>query len=134
MPSLDIVTFKSIRDGRGQLVAIESGRNIPFEIRRVYYLTGVTPTEPRGFHAHRQLQQVAIAISGRCRMVIDNGRARGEVWLDSPDKGLLIDNMIWREMHDFSPDCVLLVLASEFYDEADYIRNYKQFLEMARNA
>lgn len=134
MPALEIVTFKSIGDGRGRLVALEGGRNIPFEIRRVYYLTGMTPDQPRGFHAHRKLQQVAISISGRCRMVLDDGRSRDEVWLDNPDMGLLIGNMIWREMHDFSPDCVLLVLASEYYDEADYIRSYEEFLACSRQS
>lgn len=134
MPAMNLLTFKTMGDGRGQLVALEGGRNVPFEIRRVYYLTGMKPGQPRGFHAHRKLQQVAISVAGRCRMVLDDGRSRDETWLDNPDTGLLIGNMVWREMHDFSDDCVLLVLASELYDEADYIRDYEQFLMAVRDA
>jgi dTDP-4-dehydrorhamnose 3,5-epimerase-like enzyme len=123
--------FETIGDGRGQLVALESNNNIPFEIKRVYYMTKMKPTVPRGFHAHRQLKQVAICVAGHCRFILDDGIHREEVWLDSPGKGLIIGNMVWREMHDFSQDCVLMVLASEYYDEADYIRSYNEFKEMA---
>ncbi len=112
---------------------MESNRNVPFDIRRVYYITGMSPDQPRGFHAHRQLQQVAVCVAGRCRMVLDDGKTRNETWLDTPDNGVLIGNMVWREMHDFSSDCVLLVLASELYDEADYIRDYDAFLRAARH-
>jgi hypothetical protein len=119
--------LRSIGDARGQLVALEGGRNIPFEIKRVYYMTGLSPEWPRGFHAHRKLQQIAVCVCGRCRFVLDDGVSRREAWLDAPDQSVYIGNMIWREMHDFSTDCVLLVLASEFYDEADYIRDYDVF-------
>lgn len=126
-------SFNTIGDGRGQLVALESNKNIPFDIKRVYYMTGMKPGAPRGFHAHRQLQQVAVCLAGYCRFILDDGRTREEAWLDSPAKGLVIGDLIWREMHDFSPDCVLMVLASEYYDEADYIRDYEQFLETVRH-
>ncbi|WOD12597.1 FdtA/QdtA family cupin domain-containing protein [Pseudomonas sp. NyZ704] len=125
-------SFDAIGDERGQLVALEGNKNVPFEIKRVYYMTGMKSGVSRGFHAHRQLQQLAICVAGRCRFVLDNGINREETWLDSTAKGLLIGNMVWREMHDFSPDCVLIVLASEHYDEADYIRDYNQFLEAAK--
>ena len=123
----EIRKLHSIGDARGQLVALEGGRNVPFEIKRVYYMTGLSPELPRGFHAHRKLQQVAICVSGRCRFVLDDGVLRREAWLAAPDQSLYIGNMTWREMHDFSAGCVLLVLASEFYDEADYIRDYDTF-------
>lgn len=123
--------FPPLGDDRGSLVALEGEKSVPFAIRRVYYLFGTKLGVARGFHAHQKLQQVAVCVTGRCRMVLDDGRQREEVWLDSPTQGLLICNMIWREMHDFSPDCVLLVLASEHYDETDYIRNYDQFLKLA---
>ncbi len=84
-----------------------------------------------GFHAHRDLKQIAICVKGSCKFIIDNGRSREEVTLDSPLKGILIESMQWREMHDFSADCVLMVLASELYDEADYIRDYDTFLSEA---
>lgn len=124
------IDFQSLGDDRGELIALEIGmeKTIPFEIKRVYYIYRTAEGVSRGFHAHRNLKQVAVCISGRCRMVIDDGQVREEVWMSSPSKGLLIKNMVWREMHDFSADCVLLVLASEHYNEADYIRNYQDFL------
>ncbi|MGE8443122.1 MAG: sugar 3,4-ketoisomerase [Comamonas testosteroni] len=124
--------FPPLGDDRGSLVALEGKKTVPFAIQRVYYLFGTKSGVSRGFHAHKKLQQVAVCVTGRCRMVLDDGKEREEVWLDSPTAGLLIGNMIWREMHDFSPDCVLLVLASEHYDEADYIRNYEDFIRLAR--
>ncbi|WP_330115225.1 FdtA/QdtA family cupin domain-containing protein [Pseudomonas sp. JS3066] len=123
----------AIGDGRGQLVSLEEHKNIPFEIKRVYYMTDLKPGVPRGFHAHRHLHQVAVCVAGRCRFILDDGVTREEAWLDSPTKGLIIGNMVWREMHDFSEDCVLMVLASEHYDEADYIRKYEHFLEAAKH-
>jgi dTDP-4-dehydrorhamnose 3,5-epimerase-like enzyme len=114
-------------DTRGALVAVESGATVPFDIRRVYYIFDTQQGVARGFHAHRRLQQLLICVSGECRMVLDDGQRREEAWLDSPTRGLLIKSFVWREMHDFSPDCVLLVLASEHYEEADYIRDYEQF-------
>lgn len=116
-------------DHRGSLVAVESSSTIPFPIKRVYYIFGTQPNVARGFHAHKNLQQMAVCVAGRCRIILDDGKYREETWLDSPTKGLLIGNMIWREMHEFSHDCVLLVFASEHYDESDYIRQYDEFIE-----
>lgn len=121
------ISFPPLGDDRGSLVALETQKTVPFEVKRVYYIFATKPGVSRGFHAHHALQQVAVCVTGKCRMVIDDGKQREEVWLDSPTKGLLIGDLIWREMHDFSPDCVLLVLASEFYNEADYIRSYEDF-------
>lgn len=123
------IDFQILGDERGSLVSIEQGMLIPFEIKRIYYLYNTGEGVSRGYHAHRQLQQVAICVSGKCRMVLDDGSVREEVWLDCPTKGLLIESMMWREMHDFSPDCVLLVIASQPYNESDYIRNYQVFLD-----
>ena len=126
------IDFKSLGDERGSLVAVEIGmeKAIPFDIKRVYYIYHTAQGVSRGFHAHKNLKQVAICVAGKCRMVLDNGQARQEAWLDSPTRGLLIEDMVWREMHDFTKDCVLLVLASEHYDESDYIRNYPDFLAL----
>lgn len=125
------IDFKSLGDERGSLVALEIGqeKELPFAIKRVYYIYHTAEGVSRGYHAHRDLKQVAICVAGSCRMVLDNGIAREETWMDCPTKGLLIESMVWREMHDFSPDCVLLVLASEHYDESDYIREYDVFLK-----
>jgi dTDP-4-dehydrorhamnose 3,5-epimerase-like enzyme len=132
MSQVKFIDFQTLGDDRGSLVAIEQGKLIPFEIKRIYYLYDTAEGVSRGFHAHRDLKQVAICVSGKCRMVLDNGTVREDVWLDSPTKGLLIESMVWREMHDFSPDCVLLVIASKPYDESDYIRDYREFLTIQK--
>lgn len=116
-------------DDRGKLAVFESINTVPFEIKRVYYLTGTKSNVSRGYHAHKQLEQVAVCVSGKCKMLLDNGSKKEEVWLDSPDRAIRIEPMVWHEMHDFSDDCVLLVLASDYYDEADYIRSYSDFVE-----
>lgn len=120
-------------DDRGQLIAIEEGRDLPFDVKRVYYIYDTLPGVRRGFHAHRCLQQILICVSGSCKIHLDNGFDTAEVLLDKPSEGLYIANDMWREMYDFSPDAVLLVLASEYYDEADYIRNYEDFIKLVRN-
>jgi dTDP-4-dehydrorhamnose 3,5-epimerase-like enzyme len=124
------IDFPSLGDQRGGLVAVEVGMDkaVPFEIKRVYYIYNTKPGISRGFHAHKKLKQIAICIAGKCRMVLDNGITREDVWLESPTKGVVIEDMVWREIHDFSEDCVLLVLASEHYDESDYIRDYDEFI------
>lgn len=132
MNLLQFIDFPPLGDDRGSLVALEAEKTVPFAIKRVYYIFGTQKGVSRGFHAHKDLKQVAVCVTGKCRMVLDNGYSREETWLDSPTKGLVIDELVWREMHDFSEDCVLLVLASEYYDESDYIRDYNDFLGYAK--
>ncbi len=127
MSLIRLIDLPSLGDERGSLVAIEANKHIPFEVKRVYYIFGTQPGVSRGFHAHKNLQQLAVCVAGTCRMLLDDGVKKESVWLDSPTKGLLIGNNVWREMHEFSDDCVLLVLASEYYDESDYIRDYSYF-------
>jgi len=127
------IDFQILGDSRGSLVSIEQGEVIPFAIKRVYYIYRTGEDVSRGFHAHYNLKQVAICVAGSCRMVLDNGTVREEVILDCPTKGILIEGVTWREMHDFSDNCVLLVLASEHYDESDYIRNYDVFVDVAKS-
>lgn len=134
MSLIHLFELKTLGDERGHLNVLENSRNIPFDIKRVYYLTGTLPGVPRGFHAHRQLRQVAVCVSGSCKMKMDDGTHREEVLLDAPNKAIFIDKMIWHEMHEFSSDCVLLVLADDFYDEQDYIRDYSVFMELIKNA
>lgn len=126
--SFEQVELKVIGDERGSLIALEQGRNVPFDIKRVYYIFDTLLGVSRGFHAHRQLVQMVVCVSGKCRIVLDDGAIRESVVLSESNKALIIRNMIWREMHDFSDDCVLMVFASEHYNEADYIRNYDQFM------
>ena len=134
MKNVKWIQFQELGDERGSLVAIEIGnqKEIPFDVKRVYYIYRTEEGVSRGYHAHKRLKQVAFAISGRCQMILDDGTVRSTVTLDSPTKGILIENFVWREMHNFSHDCVLLVLASEHYDEADYIRDYEVFQEISR--
>lgn len=125
---MNTIEFKKLGDDRGSLVSLEQNKNIPFEIKRIYYIFGTKDGVSRGFHAHKNLQQVAICVKGSCRFLLDDGKTKEEIILDKPDTGLHINSFIWREMHDFSEDCVLMVLASELYDEDDYIRDYQDFL------
>ena len=120
-------------DKRGKLVAIEALKDIPFEIKRVYYMFDTLPNESRGFHAHKNLEQIIIAMDGACRFILDDGERREQVLLNRPDVGLYIGKNMWREMHDFSYGCKLVVLASEYYDEKEYIRNYDEFLKTVKN-
>jgi hypothetical protein len=129
-----LVDLTRVADARGTLVAIEGEKDISFPIRRVYCITGVREGVARGFHAHKKLQQIAVCLNGRCRIILDNGVQRESVWLDSPARGLLIGDAIWREMSDFSPGAVLMVLASEYFDESDYIRDYQAFLNHLTNS
>ena len=129
MSFIKTISFKPLGDERGSLVALEGSKSVPFDIKRVYYIFGTKEGVSRGFHAHRNLKQVVVCVTGSCRFVLDNGKSREEIILDSAATGLVIEDLTWREMHDFSQDCVLLVLASEHYDKADYIRDYQKFLK-----
>lgn len=128
-----LMQLKPIGDKRGKLVALESHKNIPFEIKRVYYIYDTSSEQMRGKHAHQNLEQLYIAINGRCEVILDNGKSQESVCLESPDMGLYIGKNIWREIKFFD-DCKLMVLASDYYDENEYIRDYEEFLKMIRKA
>jgi len=132
MASYKLENFKTLGDDRGSLIAIEEGYNAPFDIKRVYYIFDTQEGVERGFHAHRNLEQLCVVVKGNCTFVLDDGKKREEINLDNPNQGLYIKNLIWREMKNFSPDCVLVVLASEHYDESDYVRDYDKFLEVTK--
>lgn len=131
---IQLLQLQAHGDDRGALISLEQDKNIPFKIKRVYYMFDTKEGVSRGYHAHKELKQVAIAVRGSCRFILDDGKERKNVLLDNPQQGLLIDSCTWREMHDFSPDCVLMVLADSHYDEGDYIRDYNIFLESVSNA
>lgn len=114
-------------DERGQLIAIESGLHIPFEIKRVFYIYGTQPNVPRGQHSHHKTKQYLIAVNGSCKVTLENGQSKETYDLNQPNIGLFQDAMVWGTMHDFSANCVLLVLADQHYNEADYIRSYEDF-------
>ena len=125
--------FQPHGDDRGQLVALEEFIDIPSEIKRVYYMYETGEGVRRGFHAHKSLEQILICIHGTCKILLDNGFEKKIVPLEKPYEGLYISNDMWREMYDFSPDAVLLVLASDLYDESDYIRDYDEFIKMVNS-
>ena len=121
-----------VRDARGNLIALEGGDELPFAIARAYFLFDTSPGAERGFHAHRELEQLAFCVAGACTVVIDDASERRSVRLDAPHKALYIGPGLWREMRDFSAGAVLMVLASHPYDEADYIRDYDEFVAARR--
>jgi dTDP-4-dehydrorhamnose 3,5-epimerase-like enzyme len=126
--------FQPHGDDRGQLVALEEFKDIPFHIKRVYFMYDTGEGVQRGFHAHKSLEQILICIHGSCKVKLDNGQGEIKVIpLEKPYEGLYIANDMWREMYDFSPDAVLLVLASELYDASDYIRDYDEFLKFIKH-
>ncbi|BCU54945.1 sugar 3,4-ketoisomerase [Enterobacter kobei] len=129
---IDFIPLQVHGDERGALVSLERENNIPFDIRRVYYIFDTKVGVTRGFHAHRKLKQVAIAVKGSCRFILDDGIERVSVILDDPAQGLFINSFIWREMTDFSEDCVLMVIADMEYEESDYIRDYATFKYLAQ--
>lgn len=124
--------FQPHGDDRGQLIALEEFKDIPFSIKRVYYMYDTAEGVVRGHHAHKSLEQILVCINGSCKIKLDNGHEKKVVPLEKPYEGLYVANNMWREMYDFSPDAVLMVLASELYNEEDYIRDYDVFLEMVR--
>ena len=128
MIEYSLLNFNVRGDHLGNLVALEKGVDFPFEIKRVYYIWGTAEKVVRGKHAHRQLEQVVVCTSGSCDFILDDGKERTTIHLDNPAQGLYIQHNIWREFTNFSKDCVVMVLASEHYDETDYIRNYDEFL------
>ena len=127
---MEIIKYRFQRHGdeRGMLVALEDSTDIPFAVKRVYYMYDTKEGVRRGFHAHKSLEQILISVHGSCKIHLDNGNETAEVLLDKPYEGLYVGSNMWREMYDFSPDAVLMVLASEYYEEDDYIRDYEQFL------
>ncbi|MBR5493695.1 MAG: WxcM-like domain-containing protein [Alistipes sp.] len=126
-----IIDIRKYTDNRGYLSVIEGGEDIPFEIKRIYYLYMV-PEAARGAHAHKELQQLLVATSGSVDITLDDGKEKKTFHLDRPWKGLLVVPGLWRDLDNFSGGTVLMCLASEKYDEGDYIRDYNEFLEYKR--
>ena len=124
-----IVNMKVHGDARGKLVSIEANKDIPFEIKRVYYIFDTLPDQNRGMHAHKNMEQIIVAMDGACQFILDDGKNKESVWLNRPDVGLYIGKNMWREMRHFSYGCKLMVLASDYYDEKEYIRDYDVFLK-----
>ena len=127
-----ILEFKEFGDERGNLVVAEGGKDIPFEIRRVFYMYGSEPDIIRGRHANRNSEFVLINVAGTSKVRLDDGFETRVVSLDKPRMGLYIAPMVWKDMYDFSADSVLLCLSNAHYDDKEYIRNYDEFTKEVR--
>ena len=128
-----IVEINELGDERGYLSVLEGELTVPFEIKRVFYIYGTKKNVKRGHHAHYKTRQALISVSGECKVYLDNARRKETVLLNAPTKILLLEPNDWHEMYDFSENCVLLVLASHYYDAQDYIRDYTEFLKVYGN-
>lgn len=131
MYNCSLLKFTNINSKYGDLTPIEEMVDIPFDIKRIYYITKVPYGIERGFHAHRKLHQVLICLNGSVKIKVKNPKEETEFLLDNTSVGLYIGPYIWREMHDFSEGAVLLVLASDYYNENDYIRNIDFYMQEA---
>jgi dTDP-4-dehydrorhamnose 3,5-epimerase-like enzyme len=127
-----IIDLPKISDPRGNLTFVEGSIHVPFDLKRVYYLYDVPGGETRAGHAHKQLEAFMIAVSGSFEVVLDDGSERKSYFLNRSYYGLYIPKMVWRELENFSSGSVCLVLASEYYDEADYYRDYDEFLKAVK--
>lgn len=127
--SCQVIKLPKISDKRGSLTVIENNKNIPFEVKRVYYIYDVPSGEKRAGHAHKALHQLIVAISGSFDVVIDDGYERKTFHLNCASHGLYIPPMVWRDIMNFSSGAVCVALASNFYDESDYYRNYQDFIK-----
>lgn len=129
-----ILTLKDLGDERGKLVVVEGEKDIPFEIKRVFYIYGSDSTVIRGQHANLNSEFVLINVAGKSKVKVTNGKDEAIIDLDKPMKGVYLPKMVWKEMYDFSPDSVLLVLTNTYYDAKEYIRDYKDYLNIVKNA
>ncbi|MEG1255956.1 FdtA/QdtA family cupin domain-containing protein [Clostridium sp.] len=129
MYNVSLLKFKNIKNQCGNLTPVEGKTDIPFKIRRIYYISNVPEGISRGFHSHRKLHQVLICLNGSVKIRVKNPKEEEVIELNNPSIGLYIGNKVWREMFDFKDNAILLALASEYYDENDYIRNYDSYIE-----
>lgn len=129
-----ILTLKDLGDERGKLVVVEGEKDIPFEIKRVFYIYGSDSTVIRGQHANLNSEFVLINVAGKSKVKVTNGKDEAIIDLDKPMKGVYLPKMVWKEMYDFSSDSVLLVLTNTYFDAKEYIRDYKKYLDIVKNA
>ncbi len=127
----NIISLPKIED-EAYLCFAESNKHIPFEIKRVYYIFDVLNNSARGRHAHKKTDQILFCIRGKVKICLDNGRQKEEIILANPNEGIFLGKMMWHEMTDFTKDAVLLVFASDYYHEEDYIRSYEEFKRLKK--
>ncbi len=128
-----ILNFPDLGDERGNLVVVEGEQQIPFDIKRVFYIYGSDATVVRGQHANLRSEFVLINVAGSSKVKVDDGKETGIIELNQPRMGVYLPKMLWKEMYDFSPDSVLLVLSNEHYDGSEYIRDYDEYLKIIKD-
>lgn len=133
MKDYKIIDFEVHADNRGNLCSLSNNKEIPFEVKRIYYTWDMPYDVIRGGHAHKKLDEVMVCLSGSCDFVLDDGKEKVTVTLDKPNKGLYIKANLWRDFRNFSKDCVVVLIASELYDTEDYIRDYNEYLNLINN-
>ncbi|WP_407535973.1 FdtA/QdtA family cupin domain-containing protein [Cetobacterium somerae] len=127
MKKYKILSFPQLGDNRGNLVVVEGMKNIPFEIKRMFYMYGIKNDVIRGQHANRKSEFVLINLAGSCKIKVDDGKNEEIIILDKAHEGIYLDRMVWKDMYDFSKDSILLVLSNQSYDSEEYVRDYIEF-------
>ena len=130
---IEKIVFTQVKDQRGNITICEHNNHIKHDIKRIYYLDKVPSSESRGLHAHKTLEQTFIAVSGSFSIRLDDGFVSLDYKLSNSHEGLYVPSGLWREIYDFSKDAICLVLASDIYDETDYIRDYNDFIKYKNN-
>lgn len=130
MKGYKIIDFDIHGDNRGNLVALSENQEIPFEIKRIYYTWDMPKEAIRGGHAHRSLDEVMVCLHGSCDFVLDDGKEKITVTLDRPNKGLYVEAKLWRDFRNFSPNCVVILIASDYFHPEDHIKDYNEFLKL----
>ena len=125
-----LINYKVMGDERGSLIPFEENKNVPFDIKRVFYIYGTQEDVPRGQHSHYKTKQLLVAVNGGCKVTMNDGENKKTYILNKPNVGLFQDALVWGTMHDFTEDCILMVFADTYYDESDYIRKYEEFLKV----
>ena len=129
MQKYKVLNFNVHSDKRGNLISLADNKEIPFKIKRIYYTLNMPNKAIRGGHAHKRLDEVMVCLHGSCDFVLDDGKEKITITLDRPNKGLYIKANVWRDFRNFSPDCVVILIASDYYDTEDYIRDYDEYLK-----
>lgn len=130
MKKYKTISFKELGDYRGHLVVMEGKKDIPFDIKRIFYIYGTEGNVIRGQHANKYSEFVLINVAGSCKVKVNDGKNEEIIILDKPHEGIYLDKMVWKDMYDFSKDSILLVLSNEYYNKEEYINDYKEFLNI----
>ncbi len=132
----EYIDLQQIVDERDGILSIAEGmKNIPFDIKRIYYIYGLSyPKAQRGYHAHKELEQVLFCLSGSCKLFLDDGTNKQYFYLTDPNRGMYVGPKVWLQLFEFSNDCIIIVFASDYFEEADYIRDYEEFIKFLGDA